>query len=97
MLDEKKFRYASVCDGIGAIHVAWQPLGWECAWTSEIEPFPTAVVEHHFPGNMNLGDMTNIDGSKYRGTIRYKAIGNSMSMPTIRWIGQRIQEVEAMP
>jgi DNA (cytosine-5)-methyltransferase 1 len=52
-------RYASVCDGIGAAHVAWQPLGWECAWTSEIEPFPSAVVEHHY-GFKNLGDMTKI-------------------------------------
>lgn len=52
-------RYASVCDGIGAAHVAWQPLGWQCQWTSEIEPFPSAVVEHHY-GFRNLGDMTAI-------------------------------------
>jgi DNA (cytosine-5)-methyltransferase 1 len=52
-------RYASVCDGIGAAHVAWQPLGWQCQWTSEIEPFPAAVVEHHY-GFRNLGDMTAI-------------------------------------
>jgi DNA (cytosine-5)-methyltransferase 1 len=50
-------RYASVCDGIGAAHVAWRPLGWECAWTSEIEPFPAAVVDHHWKLK-NLGDMT---------------------------------------
>jgi DNA (cytosine-5)-methyltransferase 1 len=52
-------RYASVCDGIGAAHVAWQPLGWQCSWTSEIEPFPAAVVEHRF-GFPNVGDMTKI-------------------------------------
>jgi DNA (cytosine-5)-methyltransferase 1 len=52
-------KYASVCDGIGAAHVAWQPLGWRCQWTSEIEPFPAAVVEHHY-GFRNLGDMTAI-------------------------------------
>jgi len=52
-------RYASVCDGIGAAHVAWKPLGWQCSWTSEIEPFPAAVVEHHF-GFANVGDMTKI-------------------------------------
>jgi len=52
-------RYASVCDGIGAAHVAWQPLGWECAWTSEIDPFPTAVVEQRW-GLPNLGDITGI-------------------------------------
>jgi DNA (cytosine-5)-methyltransferase 1 len=52
-------RYASVCDGIGAAHVAWKPLGWTCSWTSEIEPFPAAVVDHHF-GFPNVGDMTKI-------------------------------------
>jgi DNA (cytosine-5)-methyltransferase 1 len=52
-------RYASVCDGIGAAHVAWKPLGWECAWTSEIEPFPAAVVEQRL-GYPNVGDMTQI-------------------------------------
>ena len=52
-------RYASVCDGIGAAHVAWQQLGWECAWTSEIEPFPAAVVDHHWKLK-NVGDMTKL-------------------------------------
>ncbi len=52
-------RYASVCDGIGAAHVAWQPLGWECAWTSEIEPFPSAVVDERWKLK-NVGDMTKI-------------------------------------
>jgi len=50
-------KYASVCDGIGAVHAAWQPLGWECAWTSEIDPFPSAVVEQRW-GFENRGDMT---------------------------------------
>jgi len=63
-------RYASVCDGIGAVHVAWQPLGWRCSWTSEIEPFPAAVVEHRY-GFCNLGDMTQITTEMLheRGTV----------------------------
>ena len=52
---EGSMRYASVCDGIGAAHVAWQPLGWQCSWTSEIEPFPAAVVEQRW-GFANYGD-----------------------------------------
>lgn len=55
-------RYASVCDGIGAVHLAWKPLGWQCAWTSEIESFPARVVEHHHK-LPNLGDMTKITES----------------------------------
>ena len=27
---------------------------------------------------------------------RYKAIGNSISVPTLRWIGQRISKVDAI-
>lgn len=54
-------RYASVCDGIGAAHVAFQPLGWTCAWRSEIEPFPKAVVAARWPNlGPDLGDMTKI-------------------------------------
>jgi len=53
-------RYASVCDGIGAAHAAWRPLGWECSWTAEIAPFPAAVITSHYPGTINLGDITKI-------------------------------------
>jgi DNA (cytosine-5)-methyltransferase 1 len=41
-------RYLSVCSGIEACSVAWQPLGWQAAGYSEIEPFPRAVLEHRF-------------------------------------------------
>lgn len=51
-------RFGSVCSGIEAASVAWNPLGWEAAWVSEIEPFPCAVLAHHYPDVPNLGDMT---------------------------------------
>lgn len=51
-------RYLSVCSGIEAATVAWHPLGWEAAAYSEIEPFPSAVLAHHYPDVQNLGDMT---------------------------------------
>ena len=51
-------RYASVCSGIEAASVAWKVLGWEPAWFSEIEPFPSAVLAHHYPDVPNLGDVT---------------------------------------
>lgn len=51
-------RYGSVCSGIEAATVAWHPLGWTPAWFSEIEPFPCAVLAHHYPDVLNLGDMT---------------------------------------
>jgi DNA (cytosine-5)-methyltransferase 1 len=42
-------RYLSVCAGIEAATVAWHPLGWTPAAFSEIEPFPRAVLRHHWP------------------------------------------------
>jgi len=53
-------RFGSVCSGIEAASVAWGPLGWEAAWLSEIEPFPSAVLAHHYPAVPNLGDMTTL-------------------------------------
>jgi DNA (cytosine-5)-methyltransferase 1 len=53
-------RYGSVCSGIEAATMAWHPLGWEAQWFSEIEPFPSAVLQHHYPQTPNLGDMTLI-------------------------------------
>jgi DNA (cytosine-5)-methyltransferase 1 len=35
-------------------------LGWEAAWLAEIEPFPSAVLAHHYPKVPNLGDMTTL-------------------------------------
>lgn len=51
-------RYLSVCSGIEAASVAWHPLGWQPVAVSEIEPFPSAVLAHHWPEIPNLGDMT---------------------------------------
>ncbi|WP_047236917.1 DNA cytosine methyltransferase [Chromobacterium subtsugae] len=53
-------RFGSVCSGIEAASVAWHPLGWRAAWLAEIEPFPSAVLAHHYPDTPNLGDMTTI-------------------------------------
>ncbi len=59
-------KFASVCSGIEAASVAWNPLGWDAAWVSEIEPFPCAVLAHHFPDTPNLGDMTQISDEELR-------------------------------
>ena len=51
-------KYLSVCSGIEAASVAWHPLGWTPVAFSEIEPFPAAVLAHHYPNVPNYGDMT---------------------------------------
>jgi DNA (cytosine-5)-methyltransferase 1 len=58
-------RYLSVCSGIEAATVAWHPLGWEPAAFSEIEKFPRAVLEHHYPHVPLHGDFTTIEGKEY--------------------------------
>lgn len=55
-------KYGSICSGIEAATVAWHALGWEPAWFSEIAPFPSAVLAHHYPNVANLGDMTKLVG-----------------------------------
>ncbi|EEW6789598.1 Dam family site-specific DNA-(adenine-N6)-methyltransferase [Escherichia coli] len=52
--------YGSVCSGIEAASVAWEPLGMRPTWFAEIEPFPSAVLATRWPDVPNLGDMTKI-------------------------------------
>lgn len=35
-------KFISVCSGIEAASVAWEPLGWEAVAFAEVEPFPLA-------------------------------------------------------
>ena len=62
-------RYASLCSGIEAASVAWEPLGWQPAWFAEIEPFPCAVLSHHWPHIPNHGDMTQLVGKILNGSV----------------------------
>lgn len=41
-------KYGSVCSGVEAASLAWHPLGWECKFVSEVEPFPCAVLQERF-------------------------------------------------
>lgn len=58
-------RYGSVCSGIEAATAAWHPLGWEPAFFSEIEKFPRAVLESHYPDTPLHGDFTTIGEKEY--------------------------------
>ena len=62
-------KYGSVCSGIEAASKAWEPLGWKPSWFSEIEPFPSAVLAHHWPEVTNLGDMTKIADAVRAGEV----------------------------
>lgn len=60
-------KYISLFSGIEAATVAWEQLGWEPLAFSEIDPFPSAVLQHHYPNVPNLGDITKIDWRPYVG------------------------------
>lgn len=63
-------RYLSLCSGIEAFSCAvhdmpeFVPVAF-----AEIEPFPCKVLQHHYPDVPNLGDITKIDGRKFRGAV----------------------------
>lgn len=58
-------KYISLFSGIESATVAWQTLGWEPVAYAEIEPFPKAVLKHHYPNVPDLGDMTKVNWKEY--------------------------------
>ncbi len=73
-------KYVSIFSGIEAATVAWQPLGWEPLAFSEIDPFPSTVLQHHYPDIPNLGDITKIDWNPYKGQADL-VVGGSPCFP----------------
>ena len=62
-------KYGSVCSGIEAASMAWEPLGFQPQFFSEIDPFPCAVLGHHWPHIPNHGDMTKLEARILSGEI----------------------------
>lgn len=58
-------KFLSVCSGIDAASVAWKPLGWQALAFSEIEPFPRAVLQHHYPEVPLHGDFTKLRDEQF--------------------------------
>jgi len=50
----------SVCSGIEAASVAWNPFGLKFEWFSEIALFPSRLLKEKYPHISNVGDMTKI-------------------------------------
>lgn len=51
-------RFGSVCSGVEAASLAWEPIGWQPQFFSEIDAFPSAVLAERWPDVPNFGDMT---------------------------------------
>ena len=75
-------RYLSVCSGIEAVSVAWQPLGWEPAMFAEIDPFCCWLLRsryrasrpQHMPGPNDAPD-------RNEAKRRAAAIRNIVALP----------------
>jgi DNA (cytosine-5)-methyltransferase 1 len=61
--------YLSVCSGIEAATVAWHDMGWKPIGFSEIEKFPSQLLQHHYPHVTNYGDMTKFKEWNINDTI----------------------------
>jgi DNA (cytosine-5)-methyltransferase 1 len=59
----------SVCSGIEAASVAWEPMGYEFDWFSEIADFPSRVLKEKYGNIPNLGDMTDIPSKIMNGEV----------------------------
>ena len=59
----------SICSGIEAASVAWNPLGFSFQWFSEIADFPSKVLAEKYPDIDNVGDMNNLPDMILSGVI----------------------------
>ena len=58
-------RYLSVCSGVAAEHLAWSPLGWECAGFAEIDGRAREFLKYKYPDVPLSGDFTQITGDQH--------------------------------
>ena len=77
-MEQKKhtIRYGSVCSGVEAATLAWAPLGWECKFVSEVEPFPCAVLQQRFDATKPLRPLDPEEASDDADRAMRKAWGN---------------------
>lgn len=78
-------RYLSLFSGIEAASVAWEPL------VRRLMPLECERLQ----GMPDGWTAITVKGKPAADAPRYKAIGNSMAVPCMRWIGERIAQVTA--
>jgi DNA (cytosine-5)-methyltransferase 1 len=62
-------KYFSVCSGMEAATVAWEPLGWECEGLCDFASFPQKVLKHLYPDAPFYSNMLNLlDDEKFKKT-----------------------------
>lgn len=61
--------HASLCTGIGACELAASWLGWDNAFSCEIDAFCQRVLKYYYPNSKHYGNIYETDFSKWRGKI----------------------------
>jgi DNA (cytosine-5)-methyltransferase 1 len=75
-------RYLSVCSGIEAVSVAWQPLGWQPAMFAEIDPFCCWLLRSRYRASRPMHMPSPHDAaSRKEGKQRAAAIRNVFALP----------------
>jgi DNA (cytosine-5)-methyltransferase 1 len=75
-------RYLSVCSGIEAVSVAWQPLGWEPAMFAEIDPFCCWLLRSRYRASRPIFMPSPHDAaSRKEAKQRAAAIRNVVALP----------------
>jgi DNA (cytosine-5)-methyltransferase 1 len=75
-------RYLSVCSGIEAVSVAWQPLGWQPAMFAEIDPFCCWLLHSRYRASRPI-HMLSPNGAPTRKDAKQRgsAIRNVVALP----------------
>jgi DNA (cytosine-5)-methyltransferase 1 len=75
-------RYLSVCSGIEAVSVAWQPLGWQPAMFAEIDPFCCWLLRSRYRASRPIHMPSPHDAStRKEAKQRAAAIRNVVALP----------------
>jgi len=75
-------RYLSVCSGIEAVSVAWQPLGWQPAMFAEIDPFCCWLLRSRYSASRPIFMLNPHDAaSRKEAKQRAAAIRNIVALP----------------
>lgn len=62
----RQMRFFSVFTGIGGFDLGLERAAWECVGQCEIEPFPIAVLEKHWPNVWRHGNVKTLTGELIR-------------------------------
>lgn len=59
--------YLELFAGAGGMSLGLETAGWRCVAHAEIEPHARAVLRHHWPDVPLYGDVTELDGTQFKG------------------------------